>query len=216
MRWLLLVLVAGCTSANPHFHKGDLGTTEGPGFDAAMSTTSSSDGAVKLSTDAAVDPPVDAAVPPPCTDGDRTCSTVASELCTDGTYAVDRYCPLTSACSEGYCQAPPNATPCSTIDGTATETLCATSMGMGTGNVSCQPFVGNGMVVWDCAPAIGSGGAGKSCNSGYDCRSGICADHACFRACASSTECPQGTQCQDLSFDVEGVTVDTTGCVPQT
>ncbi len=157
-----------------------------------------------------------------CAGAERQCSgTVASDRCEGGMFVVDRSCPMSSSCTNGYCAAP------TAMFGTQIGARCDANggaqqlqcMASPTLMLSCQPFVDQGTMSlrWFCDTQVGQGRAGAPCTKGAQCKSGVCAAAAgtCFDACQRDQDCQLGggaLTCKSLEITVEGITVTAKGC----
>ncbi|MCA9523551.1 MAG: hypothetical protein KC609_21395, partial [Myxococcales bacterium] len=96
-------------------------------------------------------------------------------------------------------------------------------------NLSCQPSVanaGDNFLTPQCLLNVGTKGAGESCTTDNDCKSGFCLTSAkiCYGICNTTTDCASGTKCYanmiTFTFDQNtAVTTDdkydsTSACVP--
>jgi hypothetical protein len=158
---------------------------------------------------------------PGCLADTRMCQGSSSVACMNGVPVVDRACPASSTCVDGYCEPPPQGMftpegrPCDSF-GAPTEIACVQG---GTTEFSCQPFVAdplNETIDWVCARAVGMKGRGDACTTGSECRSGFCGDNGtCFRACAGDRDCGSTQRCQDVKIVVEGIEAQAKGCIPR-
>jgi hypothetical protein len=223
MRYLgigLILALASCTVDNPLY-------TPGVSGDLAGTTDLAGTKLGDLSFPADKSDLAD----PACMIGQRACLASGSAGCHMGTFVKDRTCPTGSACTTGYCQAPPPATnnvgkDCAPT-ATPTESLCVAGLSGGEPSKipSCQPFldpnggdIGKG-VHWVCAPPIGTGISGTPCTEGSQCRSGFCGSNGtCFRSCITAADCPAGNPgggwtCSVVSITVEGSMLMASSCV---
>lgn len=224
--WLFVFAIgaaAGCTKANPDFRdtiKLDASTT--------VVDMSVRDGAVvapDLTSTADLRPvPPDFAVPA-CVEGARFCNDNKIIACEKGDFVLDRQCPSGSSCVDASCQPPP-LNPATGLAGSnckgdngPSENFCLAVTGL---NLSCQPFLSGGDVLWRCATAVGAGVPATQCDpdEGAKCRTGFCGDNGtCFRTCVDDNQCPnfgnQQTTCKSTNILVEGKTVSAKSCVPQ-
>jgi hypothetical protein len=205
-----LLLVCGCTTANPAFvgSAADLATAADLG---------GSDGASGLPD-----------LAPACVEGARSCaSATTSAVCQGGAIAADRVCPADSTCQDGVCTAPPDGPgaigrSCDDFGGPS-ENACFSGGAMPV--PSCQPFVvddpGQPAVEWVCGRPVGDGGPGAPCTSGAQCRTGFCTGKGiCFRSCRTVGDCPTPQPgrvfgCDAVTLVVDGVSVTAGSCVPQ-
>lgn len=214
----------GCTKSNPDFR-------ETIKLDASTNPVdmSVSDANVVIPVDLTNAPDLRPAPPdfavPACVEGARFCNDNKIIACEQGDFVLDRQCPSGSACVDASCQPPP-LNPATGLAGSncagdngPSENFCLAVMGL---NLSCQPFLSGGDVIWRCATAIGSGVPATDCNSdqGAKCRTGFCGDNGtCFRTCVDDNQCPnfgnQQTTCESAKILVEGKTVSAKSCVPQ-
>lgn len=141
-----------------------------------------------------------------CVSGQRACQgTNQSGVCVGGTVQVDRDCPPTSLCANGYCQPPAGAA------------SCADDASRVAGDV-CDLYVQSGALQGFCtATGPGNGGADASCNSDSDCTTGICVQGQCYGACTGATMCPHNQDCDTFScrsdtLTLEGVTTAISTC----
>jgi hypothetical protein len=222
-RWATVLVLTGCTAANPLFH-ADAGGPPPPDLAQSPRDLAGPDDLARPPRDLSR-APIDLTTGGVCTGDARTCApdSSASESCVNGAVTVDRECPGTSRCSAGYCQ-PPFAgvgTLGHRCDGNggAQEGQC---MPMVATDPTCAPFVDplTGALAWYCAKPIGPGGPGAACSAGAECRSGFCGSNGtCFRACQTDQDCPPSAtgrrlRCGGVQITVEGVVVEQPSCIP--
>jgi hypothetical protein len=133
-----------------------------------------------------------------CVNGMRACKgTAQSGVCVGGVVQVDRDCPPTSTCSNGYCQPPPGATACSD------DATCSGAV--------CDPYVIGGTVIsgFCTPPGPGTRGADASCNVDSDCATGLCVQQQCYGECTTGvTQCPHNQDCDTFSCHSEPLTLE--------
>jgi hypothetical protein len=123
----------------------------------------------------------------PCS-GDAACD---SGICADSLTVTSGL--YTAAGSQSFC-----STPCCTSQDCAAGTVCfATDSG---GNYCVAPG-------WlQRSAALGTGAGGSTCNSGRDCRSGLCDSNTCADVCCTTNgtnepnQCASGTVCRFDDF----------------
>lgn len=135
------------------------------------------------------------------TDCDSAVCEAAGQFCGTGPDCQDRRtngseCSRDVECVSGFCA--PGTTLGFALDGICFQPCCTDSRcpsgqycyGPGTGARSCiDPDTSAGVAIG--RPDVGSGGAGATCSTGSDCRSGLCQGTTCFGSCAQSSECPE-------------------------
>lgn len=188
---MLLVLAAGCTTANPAFCPG--GATCGGGVcDLVVNRC-------------LVDTPGCAGRE----DDTRSCAAdrSASGTCAGGALTTDRACPPDAPCHFGWC------TP-------ADEVACHRDADCGIGGVCSLFRAADGTLRPACAarfPSGHSGGASTTCGGTVTpdaCRAGVCAGGRCFVACAGTDDCGGAASCATGAATVEGTTMSVAQCVP--
>jgi hypothetical protein len=135
-----------------------------------------------------------------CTPGARRCQGSLAEVCGPSrVFQADRTCPSGSTCTAGVCTPDPSARRCAAPGGCPDGSVCT---------VFVDPATPGALATF-CAPGVGGQAPGSSCASNQECASGLCVGERpsaiCFQACAASTDCPRGLQCEDVSVTVDGV-----------
>lgn len=207
------VLLAAC-----NFHVSGLGSPPGEAVDlgaaaidlAAVATTADLATTVMSGGDLATGAAADlATLPMSCTPGARLCADAThSAVCgaAPPMAIVDRACPPSSSCSNGYCAPPPGAASCTR------SADCS-------GGQVCDLFVVGGVLAGSCAPPLAGGhDLYSACGPPYGvdgtCKTGACALdandpslHQCLFPCGAAKDCPGGNNCDPVagSVTIEGV-----------
>ena len=154
--------------------------------------------------------PIDAPPGVCVVDGTRVCvDATHSGHCVSGGEVIDRDCPPSSTCAQGFCAPPVGAAGC------VGDVQCS-------GGQVCDVYVVGGVLVGFCTDPIGAN-SGSCSVAGNDpsCDSGICASGdstRCLSPCTSGNDCVGSSQiCVSISnpTTIEGQsTSNTRHCVP--
>jgi hypothetical protein len=203
----LLLGLAACTRANPDYvppsGDGDADADADVDADADADTDADADADTDADADADADGDVEGDADGDCAGDERGCSGDGGSTmrCEGGHLVVDRACPEPSACVDGVCDA-------SDLDPCWSEDACR-------GGQVCAPMVNDDDpddLRRYCVDSVGSTDGGDDCAVGSECRSGVCANGECFRACFQDDDCPGPSDCGLVDVTVDGVSDTVSGC----